>query len=74
MKYFLLIAVLAAACKPSKPVVAAVPPAAEPNAAEKYAGGLATDVKLAQEAKAKAEAANKRTDDSQKALQQAEGQ
>jgi hypothetical protein len=85
MKTFLaLAALLLAACKPSKPpmpVVAepagAVPPAESPvdqNRAEKYVSGLQADVKRAQEAKEKADAAIKKTDDSQKALQQAEGQ
>lgn len=74
MKIALLLAVLAAACKPSKPMVAAEAPpvATEQNAAEKYVGAMQTDLKLAQDAKAKADAANKKMDDSQKAYKEAE--
>lgn len=76
---FLILA--AAACKPSKPMVEAVPaaePAAESpmeqNKAEKYVSALQADVKRAQEAKEKADAATKKMADSRNELQQAEGQ
>jgi hypothetical protein len=64
MRTGLLLAALAvAACKPAKPMVevpvpAAQAPALDGNAAERYVGGLQSDVKRAQEAKAKADAAN----------------
>lgn len=80
MKTALLIAALAAsACRapneaptPKPPVPTAAP--MEPNRAEKYVSGLQADVKRAREAKEKLDAANKKTDESQKELQQAEGQ
>lgn len=58
---FFLIVILAAACDSPKPPV----PAAEPNKAVKYVGGLQADVKLAEEAKAKAEAANKKAQEAE---------
>lgn len=80
MKIALLIAVLAAAsaCKAPKPPVPGAPPvpavAAEPaaespmekNKVEKYVGGLQADVKRAQEAKEKADAAIKKTQEAEK--------
>lgn len=66
---FVLAALAFASCKESKPAVeASAPPAAaaaqpqkmEPNQAMKYITGLQADVKRAEEAKAKADAANKR--------------
>lgn len=52
----------AAACDSPKPPV----PAAEPNKAVKYVGGLQADVKLAEDAKAKAEAANTKAQEAEK--------
>ncbi|MBI4060583.1 MAG: hypothetical protein HY403_04065 [Elusimicrobia bacterium] len=64
MKTALVLAALAvAACKPSQP--AAETPA-DPNRVEKYVGGLQTDVKRAQEAKEKADAANKELEEAQR--------
>ncbi len=63
MKIALLIVALAAACKPAKPAAEAP---AEPNRAEKYVSGLQTDVKRAQEAKDKADAAVKKTQEAEK--------
>ncbi len=65
MKTALVIAVLAvAACKPSTPAAeTAAPPAESPvekNRVEKYVGALQADVKRAQEAKEKADAASKK--------------
>lgn len=53
--------VASAACDSPKPPV----PSAEPNKAVKYVGGLQADVKLAEEAKAKAEAANKKAQEAE---------
>lgn len=70
MKIALLIVALAAACKPSKPAVeapaAAAPAPADQNKVEKYVSGLQVDVKRAQEAKEKADAAVKKTDEGEK--------
>ncbi|MDD5303623.1 MAG: hypothetical protein PHS14_11010 [Elusimicrobia bacterium] len=79
MKTALLIAALAAAaCKAPKPPVPGEPPVPavaaepaaespmEPNKAEKYVSGLQADVKRAGEAKAKADAAAKKTEESGK--------
>lgn len=73
MKIALLVVVLAAACKPAKPIVeapaAAVPAAEAPmeqNKAEKYVSGLQADVKRAQAVKEKADAAVKKTDEAGK--------
>lgn len=63
MKIALLIVALAASCKPAKPVVEAP---VEQNKVEKYVSGLQTDVKRAQEAKEKADAAIKRTQETEK--------
>lgn len=61
MKAALLLAViLAAACDSPKP------PVPEANKAVKYVGGLQADVKLAEDAKAKAEAANKKAQEAEK--------
>lgn len=69
----LAVLVISAACKPSKPMVeadAAAEPAPgapeERNAAEKYVSGLQADVKRAQEAKAKADAANAQAQEANK--------
>lgn len=67
-----LVAVLTVACGSPKTPAAESP--AQPNAAEKYVGGLQTDVKLAQAAKEKADAAIKKSDDAQKELQKAADQ
>ncbi|MEK7234056.1 MAG: hypothetical protein AAB268_09590 [Elusimicrobiota bacterium] len=45
----------------------------EQNKVEKYGGGLQADMKRAQEVKEKADLTIKKTDESQKELQQAEG-
>ena len=69
MKIALLIVVIAAACKPSKPAAEAPAAAESPmeqNKVEKYVGGLQADVKRAQEAKEKADAAVKKTDEAGK--------
>lgn len=73
MKAVLLIAALAAACGAptgSTPAEAPPPPAAEnpvePDKALKYVQGLQADVKRAQEAKAKADAANKKAKEAEK--------
>lgn len=47
-------------------------PAPAPNAAERYAGALQNDVKRADEAKVKADAAMKAMDDRAKEMQKAE--
>jgi hypothetical protein len=76
MKALLLIAVLAAACKPSKPVAEApAAPAGQPepapamdkNTAEKYVSGLQADVKRAEAARDKANEAVKKEQESGKA-------
>ncbi len=74
MKWILLSAVLLAACKPAaKPVVEApaapagqpeAAPVMEKNAAEKYVGGLQADVKRAEAARDKANAAVKKEEES----------
>ena len=80
MKMILLLTVVfAASCKPAKPAVPAAAatasaPAMDNNGVEKYVGGLQNDGKRAQEAREKANAAIKKTDDAQKDLKQAEGE
>jgi hypothetical protein len=64
----LFAAIFAAACKPQKPMVETPPapapvPVAEQNAVEEYASDLASDIKLAQDAKTKADAARKSADE-----------
>lgn len=76
MKKFLILAAFAAvSCKAPKPPAAEAPaPAAEPaaevpmdkNRVEKYVSGLQADVKRAQEAKEKADAANKKAQEAEK--------
>ena len=73
MKAALFVLILAAGCKPSKPMVEAAPvaePAAEvpmdKNKVEKYVAGLQADVKRAQAAKEKADAANKKAQEANK--------
>jgi len=71
MKIALIALVLAgAACKAPKPPEPAAEPAAESpmekNRAEKYVSGLQADVKRAEEAKAKADAANKQAQEAEK--------
>ena len=70
MKVLILLAVVfAAACKPKTPVVEVVAPAPvapAPNAAEKYVSGLQDQVKKAQDAKTKADAAVKGTAEANK--------
>jgi len=56
----LLAVVTAAACGSPKP------PAAEPSKAVQYVSGLQADVKLAQDAKDKADAANKKAREAEK--------
>ncbi|MDP3542775.1 MAG: hypothetical protein Q8T11_09965 [Elusimicrobiota bacterium] len=60
---FILVVILGAACDSPKPPVPKA--GTEPNKAVKYVGGLQTDVKLAEEAKAKAEAANKKAQEAE---------
>ena len=57
---FAALAVAFGACKPAEP------PPMEQNRAEKYVSGLQADVKRAQEAKEKADAANKKSEEAQK--------
>jgi len=76
MKTALTAAILlaAAGCKPSKPMVEAAAPAAEPaaevpmdkNKVEKYVSGLQEDVKRAQAAKEKADAASQKAQEANK--------
>ena len=67
MKAILVLAALAlASCKESKPTAAAQPQKMEPNQAMKYVTGLQADVKRAEEAKAKADAANKKAQEAEK--------
>lgn len=72
MKIALLLVALAAACKAPKPPAPDAPPVpavsapADQNRVEKYVGGLQTDVKRAQEAKEKADAAVKKTQEAEK--------
>lgn len=67
-----LAALLTIAC--GSPTPPATEPSAQPNAAEKYVGGMQADVKLAQAAKEKADAAIKKSDDAQKELRKATDQ
>lgn len=57
---FLLAVILGAACDAPKT------PTPETNKAVKYVGGLQADVKLAEDAKAKADAANKKAQEAEK--------
>ena len=74
MKIVLVAALVLGACKAAKPPVpeggAPPAPAAEApidqNRAEKYVSGLQADVKRAQEAKEKADAANKKAAEAEK--------
>lgn len=65
MKLLIAAAVLACACKPTPPVPEVEAPM-ERNRAEKYVSGLQADVKRAQEAKDKADAANKKAEEAKK--------
>ena len=69
MRAILVLAALAAACKPKLPAAAApaaAAPAPELNRAEKYVGALQNDVKRAQDAKEKADAAVKKEQEAEK--------
>ena len=67
MKAALIMLVLAgAACKAPKPPEPEAGTPMEKNRAEKYVSGLQADVKRAEEAKAKADAANKKAQEAEK--------